>query len=87
MGNLVSERVISVDELAAEGRFFEAPAERTTAPVVSAPVVYETFVEPAMEYVTSAPAVEYISSAPAVEYFSSAPMVEYVTGAPMTYVA
>merc|ERR1712070_268153 len=95
MGNVVSERSISVDELFQSGRFFEAPAERATVAAIPAPVVYETFVEPVVEYITPAPAVEYVTAAPAVEYITApaveyvtgAPVVEYVTGAPVTYIA
>jgi hypothetical protein len=83
---VVSERLISVQELADTGRFFEEAPVRagTTVSAVAQPVVYETFAQPVVEYVTpAAPVVEYVSPAPAVEYVSAAPMVEY--GVPGAY--
>jgi hypothetical protein len=92
-GVVVSERLISVDELASQGRFFEdAPVSAGMAvsqPVMAAaPIVYETYEQPVVEYVT-APTVEYVNAAPAVEYVtaapqyvSAAPAVEYVSAAP-----
>merc|ERR1712224_160033 len=47
MGVVVSERVVSVDELAAEGRLVQTEPEQViavSAPTVAAPIVYETFV-------------------------------------------
>merc|ERR1712066_401871 len=85
MGNVVSERVVSPEELFQDGRFFEAEAERApaervsamfqSAPVVqAAPVVYERM-QPQM--------VEYVSQAAPVVYETMQPqMVEYVQGAP-----
>merc|ERR1719476_364109 len=98
MGNVISERVISVDELASEGRFFEADAEREpvrTIPaptmIQSAPVVYETLGAP--RYETMQPQMfEYVDAAPTMqpqmfEYVGAAPtmqpqMFEYVDAAP-----
>jgi hypothetical protein len=90
MGVVISESTISVDELAAQGRFLEAEPERArtfSAPVVQAPVIVEQFVEPVMEYITTGPAVEYVTAAPAVEYVTAAPVTEYVTAAPIQYIA
>jgi len=90
MGNLVSERVISVEELYAEGRFAEAPAERAVA---SAPMV-QTYTQPTVEYIQPAvqyaqPGFEVIVDQYGNEYevgydgFAQEPqMIEYVTGAP-----
>jgi hypothetical protein len=80
MGTVVSERVISVDELYQDGRFSEAPAERAPAPMV------QTYTQPAVEYVTMPQQVEYVyeNVQPAVvEYiqqpqYASAPAVEYI---------
>jgi len=86
MGNVVSERIVSVEELAVEGRLVEAPAERargfSSAPMIQSfaqPVeyMYED-VQPGVEYVyeTMQPGVEY------VEYMQEPGMIEYVSGAP-----
>jgi len=87
MGNVVQERIISIEELAATGRY-------DAAPVMVEPVRYiEEFAQPTyiQEYVQPAPMVEYASAAPAVQYVTSpqveyitsaAPMVEYTTAAP-----
>lgn len=86
MGNVVSERIVSVEELAVEGRLVEAPAERargfSSAPMIQSfaqPVefMYED-VPPGVEYVyeTMQPGVEY------VEYMQEPGMIEYVSGAP-----
>jgi hypothetical protein len=86
MGNVVSERVVTIEELYAEGRYEEAPAEmaRTPAPMV------QTYAQPAIEYVSMAPQVEYVYEdlqPQYVEYVSGAPAVEYeyLTGAPVEY--
>merc|ERR1712080_88309 len=72
MGNLVSERVISVDELAMQGRYLGT--EPTLSPN-TAPTVYETgAVAPTMEYVSQGGLVEYVQ-----------PGVEYVTQGGVTY--
>merc|ERR1711972_216248 len=59
MGNVVSERVVTPEELFQDGRFFEAEAERApttvmqSAPIVqAAPVMYETVQPQVIEYVT-----------------------------------
>jgi len=86
MGNVVSERIVSVEELAVEGRLVEAPAERargfSSAPMIQSfaqPVeyMYED-VQPGVEYVyeTMQPGVEY------VEYMQEPGMIEYVSGTP-----
>merc|ERR1719230_1060665 len=73
MGTVVSERVITPDELFQSGRFFEAEAERAPAPVIqsapivqAAPVVYETIQPQVIEYVEPA----YTTAAPIIEYAS-----------------
>merc|ERR1711972_1164970 len=59
MGNVVSERVVTPEELFQDGRFFEAEPERApttvmqSAPIVqAAPVMYETVQPQVIEYVT-----------------------------------
>merc|ERR1711972_835802 len=90
MGNVVSERVGSPEELFQEGRFFEAEAERApaeramiqSAPMVrAAPVMYETMQPQVIEYVSQAAPVMYETMQPQmVEY------VEYAQGgAPLVY--
>merc|ERR1712187_1009022 len=74
MGTVVSERVVTPEELFQDGRFFEAEAERAPAPVAytpaptivqAAPVVYET--------VQAAPVVyETVQAAPVIEYVQPA---------------
>jgi len=65
MGNVVSSRVISVEELAMQDRFFQAESEYCT--------------QPAYEYITECaqPAVEYVSQ-PSIQYVSQ-PGAVYTT--------
>jgi hypothetical protein len=66
MGNIVSERVITVDELAAAGRFYETEPQ------------YETFAAaPSVEYVVQQPMVEYVTGG--VNYGSALAYGEPVT--------
>merc|ERR1719444_722587 len=87
MGNVVSERVISIDELASMDRYAAAEAVMVQAPreiMVQQPQVVE-YIEaaPMVEYVQAAPAVEYIQQSPMVEYIQAAPAVEYIQQNPM----
>lgn len=92
MGNVISERVITVEELADTGRFFEDEAVREpvrtvvqpapvmietiqAAPVMAAPVVYETMAAPVMYETIQAAPVEMIQAAPMVEYVSNTGVV------------
>jgi len=80
MGNVVSERVISVDELYQDGRFSEAPAERAPAPMV------QTYTQPAVEYVSMPQQVEYAyeNVQPGVVEFIQEP--QYVSGPAVEYI-
>merc|ERR1719443_1358240 len=58
MGNVVSERVITIEELAAMDRYRGEEAVMVPAP---------------REIITTAPIVEYVQAAPVVEYVQAAP--------------
>merc|ERR1719223_1470553 len=86
MGNVVSERVISIDELASMDRYAAAEAVMVQAPreiMVQQPQV--------VEYIEAAPMVEYVQAAPAVEYIQQQPTVtmapQTMTMAPQTRMA
>jgi len=73
MGNVISERVITIEELAANDRYAAAEAVEIAAPVVyetvaPAPVVYQTMTQAPVAY----------------ETIAQPSMVEYVTQAPMS---
>lgn len=84
MGNVISERVITVEELADTGRFFEdEPVREPVRTVVQpAPVVVETIqAAPVFQAapIMAAPVVyETIQAAP-VEMIQAAPLVEYAS--------
>jgi len=63
MGNVVSERVITIEELASMDRYTAAEAVEVQAP---------------REIVVHQPRVEYVQAAPAVDYIQQQPMVEYI---------
>merc|ERR1719183_902772 len=79
MGNVISERVISIEELASMDRYAAAEAVTVQAPcemIVSQPVV---------EYVQPAPVVEYVQAPQVVEYVQPQ-VTELVTTAPQTFI-
>merc|ERR1712157_268661 len=83
MGNVVSERVVTIEELASRDRYAAVEATQVAAPreivtVQAAPTVEYVQAAPAVEYIQPAPTVEYVQAAPAVEYVQQAPIVEYV---------
>lgn len=84
-GQVVSERIISLEELASQGRYEAAPEERAYTIAAPAPVMYEAveYVSPNIEYVSAAPTIEYLTAAPTMEYVTGAPMVEYLTSEPL----
>merc|ERR1712187_693254 len=81
MGNVVSERVVTPEELFQDGRFFEAEPERApttvmqSAPIVqAAPVMYE---QPQM--------IEYVEAAPVMYETMQPQVIEYAQAAPVVY--
>jgi len=88
MGNVVSERVISIEELASMDRYTAVEAVMVQAPremIIERPMVEYVQQAPMVEYVQAAPAVEYIQQ-PAVEYIQAPQAVEYITQAPQTFI-
>jgi hypothetical protein len=73
MGNVVSERVISIEELASMDRYAALEAVEVQRPreiMVQQPQM--------VEYVQQAPMVEYVQAQPAVEYIQAPQAVEYI---------
>jgi hypothetical protein len=71
MGNVVSERVISIEELASMDRYAAAEAVMVQVPreiMVQQPQMVEYVQQPMVEYVQAQPAVEYIQAPQTVEY-------------------
>merc|ERR1712232_51349 len=66
MGNVVSERVITIEELAQLGRYDAAEPVTVQAPVVAPPVVYQTVATPAITETIVAPQVYQTVAAPAI---------------------
>merc|ERR1712187_120004 len=81
MGTVVSERVVTPEELFQDGRFFEAEAERAPAPVAYTPA--PTIVQAAPVVYEQAPIIEYVEAAPVVYETMQPQMIEYAQAAPV----
>lgn len=84
MGNVISERVITIEELASIDRYRAEEAVMVEAPramIMSQPMVEYVQPAPAIEYIQAAPAVEYITSQPAVQTFAAP---QFIGSAPLT---
>lgn len=81
MGNVISERVVTIEELAEVGRYEAAEAVEVAPQIVYEAPQVQYIQEPQVQYVVQEPQVQYVEAAPAVEYIQE-PQVQYVTGAP-----
>merc|ERR1712050_618643 len=94
MGNVVSERVVTPEELFQDGRFFEAEPERApttvmqSAPIVqAAPAMYESapIVQAAPVMYEQPQMIEYVEAAPVMYETMQPQVIEYAQAAPVVY--
>merc|ERR1719162_964574 len=88
MGNVVSERIITIEELASMDRYAAEEAVMVEAPreiVVQQPMVQYIQEPQQVQYIQQQqPMVEYVQAAPAVEYIQQPQQFQTMTMAPQT---